>query len=331
MTEPEPPRRPAPGPGRGLAIRPNADLVRAAPGLAKVVAESAWHVMSWGLGATIAGANYVARRAVDGEPAAAILQDAASDLRGAAWRALGVQGDVIAPPPDRSAPHPASTAELQQRGEDLLRRSNDVHVVEDTHPAFARILSEITPDEARVLRLLYLDGPQPSLDIRTWRPFGIGSELVASGLSMIGEHAGLRSLDRLDQYLTNLSRLGLLDFSPEQVSNPTRYQVIEAQPKVVAALKRAGRMPKMIQRSVRLTAFGEEFVRTCLPLDGRALPNRPEPGPPRAQVLPANPPRAAATVANPLPHLPAQMPPPPQLPDADAGRTGRRRRRSPKY
>ena len=51
--------------------------------------------------------------------------------------------------------------------------------------------------------------PQLSLDIRTFRPLGIGSELVAAGLSMIAEHAGLRNLDRIDQYLTNLSRLGL--------------------------------------------------------------------------------------------------------------------------
>jgi hypothetical protein len=147
-----------------------------------------------------------------------------------------------------------------------------VHIVEDTHPAFARILSEITPDEARILRFIYLEGPQPSIDIRTFRPFGIGSELVAAGMSMIAEHAGLRNLDRIDPYLTNLSRLGLIEFSKEQVSNPTRYQVIEAQPKVAAALKRAGRAPKMIQRSVRLNAFGEEFVRTCLPLNGRIAP-----------------------------------------------------------
>jgi hypothetical protein len=98
---------------------------------------------------------------------------------------------------------------------------------------------------------------------------------------MIAEHAGLRNLDRIDMYLTNLSRLGLIDFSKEQVSNPTRYQVIEAQPKVVAALKTAGRSPKMIQRSIRLTSFGEEFVRTCLPLNGKVVPNReprPRPG-----------------------------------------------------
>jgi hypothetical protein len=266
-----------------VARRPRPSVVRAAPGIARVAAVSAFQALSWGVGASIAGANYLTRRALDGEPAGAIVQDAAQDLRGAALRALGVQVEGLpnvslgltiggGGSGDRPVALNATTRELQKRGEELMRRSNDVHVVEDTHPAFARILSEITPDEARILRFVYLEGPQPSLDVRTWRPLGIGSELVAERLNMIGEHAGLRNIDRIDLYLVNLSRLGLIDFSREQVSNPTRYQVIEAQPKVAEAIKRAGRAPRMVQRSIRLTAFGEEFVRTCLPLNGRAAP-----------------------------------------------------------
>ncbi len=266
-------RRPMPGPG----------VLRAAPGVARVAAVSAWHVMSWSVGATIAGANYVAKRAVEGQPATAILQEAATDLRAVAWRALGMPTPDSALPgvgPEKTSPRGTSVLDLQRRGTDLMRRSNDVHVVEDTHPAFARILADITPDEARILRFIYLDGPQPTIDIRTYRPFGIGSELVASGLSMIAENAGLRNIERIDLYLTNLGRLGMIEFSKEQVRNPTRYQVIEAQPNVVDALKQAGRMPRIVQRSVRLTSFGEEFVRTCLPLNGKVVPQRdPRPGP----------------------------------------------------
>jgi hypothetical protein len=287
-------RRPRPGSPRpadaaAVARRPRPSVVRAAPGIARVAAVSALQAASWGIGASIAGANYVARRALDGEPAAAIVQDAAKDLRGAALRALGVQVDggpnlsltIGGNGTDRTGAPGATTRDLQKRGEELMRRSNDVHVVEDTHPAFARILSEITPDEARILRFLFLEGAQPALDIRTWRPLGIGSELVADAMNMVGEHAGLRNTDRIDLYLTNLSRLGLVVFSREPVSNPTRYQVIEAQPKVAAALKAAGRAPKLVQRSIRLTPFGEEFVRTCLPLNGRTGPPtgpRPLPG-----------------------------------------------------
>jgi hypothetical protein len=273
-------RRPRPGiagvPNQVAgALRPRPSLVAAAPGLARFAAVSAWHAVGWSVGAAFAGASYVARRTVDGEPAMTIIQDAANDLRDMAWRALGMQDGMLPdrPLPNRDSPR-ATQEELYKRGSDLLRRSNDVHVVEDTHPAFARILSDITPDEARILRFLYLEGPQPAVDVRTYRPLGIGSELVAGGLNMIAEHAGCRNLDRTSLYLTNLNRLGLIDFSKEQVSNPSRYQVIEAQPKVTEAMKRAGRMPRTVHRSIHLNQFGEEFVRTCLPLNPRVIPHR---------------------------------------------------------
>jgi hypothetical protein len=278
-------RRPRPGlPGlpepAEATLRPGATLLRAAPALMRVATGAAVQLFSWTLGASVAGANYVAKRAAAGQAPGAILHDAAGDLRSLALRALGLDPGTIpaaglpgAVPPERIAARESSSRDLQQRGGELLRRSNDVHVVEDTHPAFARILSEITPDEARILRFIYLEGPQPSIDIRTFRPLGIGSELIAGGMNMIGEHAGLRSVERIHPYLTNLARLGLIEFSKEPVSNPTRYQVIEAQPKVVAALKSAGRAPKIVQRSIRLNSFGEEFVRTCLPLNGRVSPS----------------------------------------------------------
>lgn len=263
-------RRPRPGPG----------ILRAAPGVARLAGESAWQVASWSLGATIASANFVTRRALAGESPATIMQEAAHELRSVAWRALGLDEQLAAElaPEQRRRPSPGTRgetpAELQRRGTDLLRRSNDVHVIEDTHPAFSRILTEITPDEARMLRYLYLEGPQPAVDVRTFRPFGIGSVLVAAGLNMIAEYAGCRSPDRSNPYLTNLARLGLVHFSREPVPNPGRYQVIEAQPKVADALKRAGRFPKAVHRSIALTSFGEEFVRTCLPINGRVVPYR---------------------------------------------------------
>jgi hypothetical protein len=244
-----------------------ADLLRAAPAVARVAASSLWQLMNWSIEAGVASTGYVVRRTLQGEPPAAILQDAATDLRAAAWRVLGLHDQQDRSGiPQRIAPRSATTAELQRRGSDLMRRANDVRPVEETHPAFARILGEITPDEGRILRFLYLDGAQPAIDVRTNRPLGIGSELVAGGLSMIAEHAGCLHLDRIGPYLTNLERLGLIEFSKEQVSDPKRYQVVEAQPKVVEALRAAGRLPKLVQRSIRLTAFGAEFCRTCLPV-----------------------------------------------------------------
>jgi len=277
MTQPS---RPSPRPLP--AVRQNRSrfgVLRAIPGVARVASSTAVHAVEWSVGATRASASYVTQRAVDGEAPATIVQEAASELRRYVVQVLGINATEAAPAPmlagGQLEPSTGADAELLRRGAALLRQSNDVNDAEATHPAFTRILSEITPDEARVLRYLYLEGPQPALDIRTYRPLGIGSELVASGLNMIAEHAGCRYPERVHPYLTNLSRLGLLDFSKEQVDNPSRYQVIEAQPKTADALKKAGRSPKLVQRSILLTDFGQQFVQACLPLGRHVIPERP--------------------------------------------------------
>src|SRR5207245_1428100 len=63
---------------------------------------------------------------------------------------------------------PGATAEeLRARGAQLLSDSADVWFEDDTHPAYARILEELSPDEARILRFLAIEGPQPAVDVRT--------------------------------------------------------------------------------------------------------------------------------------------------------------------
>ncbi len=197
------------------------------------------------------------------------MREASHDAWTMVARSLGLEDDDADPAAEarrRRADRPAAAEELRAKGADLLHRSADVRLDDDTHPAFAHILDELTPDEARMLRFLCAEGPQPSVDVRTNRPFGVGSELVAGGLSMIGLQAGVRHQDRTQSYLNNLERLGLIWFSRETVE-PGRYQVVEVQPEVVDALKRAGRAPRTIRRSIHRTPFGEDFCATCLPTD----------------------------------------------------------------
>jgi hypothetical protein len=155
---------------------------------------------------------------------------------------------------------------LRRRGERLLERSETIEAQGEIHPAFDRILTQLAPDEARILRLLATEGPQASVDVRTWRPLGIGSRVVAPGLSMIGRHAGCMHRERVPAYLANLYRLGLIWFSRDPVPAALKaYQVLEAQPEVVAARQEAGRA-QIKRRSIRMTPFGEQFCALCLPL-----------------------------------------------------------------
>ena len=154
---------------------------------------------------------------------------------------------------------------LKEIGAELLQRSSDMTYDDELHPAYVRILADLAPDEARILRMLAAEGAQPSVDVRTSRPLNVASTLVAPGLSMIGAQAGVRHIERVPAYLNNLFRLGLIWFSREPVADRLRYQVLEAQPDVSSALKEAGR-GRTIRRSIELTPFGQDFCQTCLPL-----------------------------------------------------------------
>ena len=167
--------------------------------------------------------------------------------------------------------------------------SRDVHYEERAHPAYEQLVESLAPDEARILRLLLFRGPQAAVDVRTGGPLGlIQSRLLAPGLNMIGARAGCRYVERVPSYLTNLNRLGLIWFSRETLRDPERYQVLEAQPDVLAAINSV-RQAKIVRRSIHLTPFGEDFCRCALVQDDEQLadlpehasPSKPrEPGPP---------------------------------------------------
>lgn len=227
------------------------------PALARLAASAWWHAAERGAGITLDLGSRVVRTA---------LGTSAED------RGHGADGRYAAPQRDSA---PSRTA-LRERGAQLLARSAEVGQEEDLHPAYARILENLSPDEARILRLLATKGPQPAIDVRRGLP--LVSELVAPGLNMIGAEAGCRYPDRVPAYLDNLNRLGLIWFSRETLRDLNRYQVLEAQPEAAEAMREAGRTARTVRRSIHLTPFGTDFCRVCLPLDqtdGAARPEHP--------------------------------------------------------
>jgi hypothetical protein len=274
-------------PQPGLPAKSTADTIaEMLPGLFRVARFSAARTMQWAIDANRQTLRTVLDDIAKGEPPQNVIADATAVWREVTENAIGIGRaaigrtpepdpiDATAPPPRPKQPRPraskpagATAEELREMGGQLLRDSADVWYQQDVHPAFTRVLQELLPDEARILRFLYQNGPQPSVDVRTNRPMGRGSEKVASGLSMIGLYAGVRKAEDTSVELANLERLRLIWFSKEQVADPSVYQLLEAQPDVLEAMHRAGRSPKTEHRSIELTPFGLRFCETCLPMD----------------------------------------------------------------
>ena len=243
-------------PYRSLLDRDNA------PGLARLAAGAWWRTNVWTAQTAAKATRRLAHAARSGESAGALVDDARREVARTGRALLGIGESK----PDRARdPAEYDDEPLRERWEDLVELSTEIEAeVADGHPAFAGILTQLHPDEARILRLLFNEGPQAAVDVRNWRPLGIGSHVVAPGLNMIGQHAGCLLVDRVPVYLSNLFRLGLIWFSRDPVGEISPYQVLEAQPQVKEALERAGR-GMTVRRSVRLTPFGEQFCHACLP------------------------------------------------------------------
>jgi abortive infection alpha-like protein len=248
-------------------------ILNSLPGIARIYASAWWHTAEWTLETSLHAGSRVLRAALSGERPSNVLESVGADTREYARRLLQVidpDGRVLpASVTDRLAEPSGNTSDgsaesLRARGEDLLRRSADVREDESVHPAYVRILAELAPDEGRILRLLAVDGPQPAVDVRAGLP--LVSQLIAPGRSMIGAEAGCRYVERVPAYLNNLYRLGLIWFSREPVKDNMRYQVVEAQPDVLAAMRKGGRTSRTTRRSILLTPFGRDFCELALPL-----------------------------------------------------------------
>lgn len=257
------------------------------PGLARVVAISSVRVGVWaaatgvragqrivdvGLHPSHAGefvedlqaAAQAVTRALVGTDAEAMIRHAATG--NPVVRVVADAYDSVTQVSTTQTDEPEPVNPLHQAGQRLLRESRDVWSDPEGHPAYARMIEELAPDEARILVLLLRKGPQASVNVRTGGMIGtVSSSLVASNLTMIGALAGCRYVERVPSYLHNLERLGLIWFSRETLRDPSDYQVLEAQPDVLDAMATV-RRAKAVRRSIHLTPFGEDFCRDGLGL-----------------------------------------------------------------
>jgi Abortive infection alpha len=270
MTEPVPVSvSPSNGNGHRLPVRLDLRNYSGATGLVRFAVGTTWRVSTGVVRGTVAASTGLVRDVVAGEPITGIVDRQIETVRFRVVRALGLQPQGSQHPlVVRVRSDAPSLADLREQGDELLRQVGDPPArPHNEHPAFSRILRELMPDEARILRFLALAGPQPAIDVRTKTPLGVGSELIAGGINLVAEMAGSTYPERNQEYLANLERLGMIAFSTDQVEDPRRYSFVEAQPVAAAAMARAKRTTT-VYRSIRITQFGLQFCNVCFTLDG---------------------------------------------------------------
>ena len=161
----------------------------------------------------------------------------------------------------------ASDSELvRRRFDELLERSTQVG--DDAGlPAFLEVVAQLTPDEARILRLLGDTGPAPVIDLEAVSIVGRGSRTLLARQTMVADRAGCSHPEDVDTYLANLARLGIVEFTDDDLEGHDDYQLIvgtEAY-RTAARRYRDDRLwrARGQRGAVRLTAFGQRFLSVC--------------------------------------------------------------------
>ena len=172
-------------------------------------------------------------------------------------------------PPDIATAIPAIEAMRYTRDEirtmllNLLGASMNIDTSEFVHPAFVEILKQMTPDEAKILNqlpkmLLY----EPIIDIAVEKPQKDGKFTIFNSVGIIGEEANCEFPDRLPLYLTNLTRLGLVEI-PENsgLADDWRYDKIRKSPSYLNMVKVAEKNGKVffLKKMVGITALGADL------------------------------------------------------------------------
>jgi hypothetical protein len=146
---------------------------------------------------------------------------------------------------------------------ELLERSVEPNRDTSREYLFGNIVSQLVPDEARILAALS-DGSVHAAGDVTARGIGRGpGRLVLANVSTVGRSAGVVTPDNVPTYLNRLHGFGLVEFGPGDDSLGVQYDILATDATVRGAEEtaRARRLgsPRLNRKTVSLSPFGREF------------------------------------------------------------------------
>jgi hypothetical protein len=163
----------------------------------------------------------------------------------------------------------ASPEPLRSAMNDLLERSVDADRTTSRDYLYRNIISQLVPDEARILAALAGGAPFAAIDVVA-KPLGRApTRTVLANASTVGRAAGVVIPANVPTYVTRLHGFGLVEFGPADDSISTQFDILAADSAVQAAeaaVEAHGHgSPKQIRRTLTISVFGREFWAACDP------------------------------------------------------------------
>jgi hypothetical protein len=161
--------------------------------------------------------------------------------------------------------------------EELLQRSIDQTRDQAEEDLYSVMLSELVPDEARILALLSSGEPQALVHIGVGSPIGTPSRLVAENFCSVGRPAQVKLPDCVPLYVSHLMALNLVEEGPEDLALESRYQIMEGEREFRDAVERARGQTRLavrvLRRTLVISALGRRLWATCT--EGRQAAEEP--------------------------------------------------------
>lgn len=153
----------------------------------------------------------------------------------------------------------------------LLANAMNKIVKNGVHPGFVEIIKQICPDEAKILKTIYISKkPVPTVSIMYINDKGSQYSYLTN-YSNIGEISGCECIYETDKYFDNLHRLGLIDSKPfSALANKEVYKTLESHPYIKLSMDKAKLIndgsfkPEIKQGYYELTAYGRSFCSICM-------------------------------------------------------------------
>ncbi len=183
--------------------------------------------------------------------------------------------DVQQPKPHVAVPaiealrYTGEESDLAELYANLLATSMDKATAYRAHPGFVDMIKNMSPDEAKIMKLLATNDSQPLINIKATAKEGGGFQVMHRHLSLIGLKAGCEHPPLSSNYLDNLIRLGLVEIPPmRRIKSDEPYVEIEEHPqvkKILEDLRKVDTHTIEVEKiKFDLTDLGKQFVRTCV-------------------------------------------------------------------